>query len=290
MHNPVLGVGAAIPRVLGPRREYGYAGSAFRTHRLSDRRLSIDRGNSRLIVIPRRGLRDAAQAVGQVSATGTPILTGALAAHAASVAAATSSPAMILGMHAAVAIPIIGAAIVGVTIAIIAILKSGCGQTCVITSQWANQAEPLLQDNVKAYFSLPAPRTESQRNAALNNYAVVWAKLQELCSQAGTGDAGVRCIQDRQAGACRWKQRADSPLLQYPGEPQPGECWNWDSGYRAPIANDPVVPDNTVTSAVESVVSSIFGNGSGLPNSGSGFSLSSLLVPALLVGAVVALS
>lgn len=210
----------------------------------------------------RPGLGDAAQIVGATSSIGTPVLTGALAAHAASTAAATGSAATILGMSPALAVPIIGAAIVGITMGIIALLRSGCGQTCIITSQWANQAEPLLAQNIQAYFSLPAPRTRQQQQMALNNFEVVWAKLQELCGQPGTGDAGVRCITDRQAGACKWKQTSDSPLLQYPGEPQPGQCWNWFSGYRDPIANDPVVDDaqaalSSVGSTVSSVVNSL---------------------------------
>lgn len=228
----------------------------------------------------RPGLGDAAQVVGTTSTLGTPVLTGVLAAHAASTAAATGSAATILGMSPALAVPIIGAAIVGVTLGIIAILRSGCGQTCVITSQWANQAEPLLAQNLQEYFALPVPRTRQQQQMALNNFEVVWAKLQELCGQPGTGDAGVRCITDRQAGSCKWKQTSDSSLLQYPGEPQPGQCWNWFSGYRDPIANDPNVVDDAVGSTVSSVVG-------GLPAvTVAGVNLTPILLLALAGGLV----
>jgi hypothetical protein len=163
-----------------------------------------------------------------------------------------------------VAVPIVGAAIAGVTLAITALIQnSGCGVTCVEASQWANQAEPLLNQNITAYFSQPAPRSQSSQAAALANFDAVWAKLQQLCGQPGTGNAGVRCISDRQSGACTWKQSSTSSLLAFPGEPQPGACWNWFSGYRDPIANDPdVVSDaqaasSSATSALSTIAPSL---------------------------------
>ncbi len=217
------------------------------------------------------GLGDAAQVVGQTSSLGVPLLEGAIAAHAASTAAATGSSAVILGMAPALAIPIIGAALAGVTLGVMALLRSGCGQTCVVTSQWANQAEPLLRQNIEAYFNLPAPRTESQRNAALNNYEVIWQRLQQLCGQAGTGDAGVRCISDRQAGACKWRQTGASP---WPGGPALGDCWNWDAAYRVPIAADPVIPDaQAAVSSAAASVSSVVGANPLLALAGAGLLL-----------------
>ena len=143
-------------------------------------------------------------------------------------------------------VPIIGAALVGVTLLAAWLIKnSGCGQTCVVTSQWANKAEDMLKQNIAAYFALPAPRPRSAQTVALANFDAVWETLKEQCGQSQMGDAGKRCISDRQAGACQWKQTTDSPLLAYPGEPQPGSCWNWFSGYRDPIANDPNVTDST---------------------------------------------
>jgi hypothetical protein len=198
--------------------------------------------------LPRAGLGDAAQIVGQASSVGAPVVIGALSAHAAATAAATGSSALILGMAPALAVPIIGAAIAGVTLLAITLLRSGCGQTCVVTSQWANQAEAALQENIRAYFS-NSTRTRSMQNAALANFDVLWAKLSELCGQPGLGQAGVNCIADRQRGACKWHQTADSPLLGYPGQPQPGACWNWFSGYRDPIANDPAVIEDATLAA-----------------------------------------
>ena len=173
--------------------------------------------------------------------------------------AGTAIAGMIPGLLAASAVPIVGAAIAAATLIITQIIKnSGCGQTCIETSQWANQAEKALEQNIAAYFS-NSPRYASQQALALANFDAVWAQLQATCGQPGTGNAGVRCISDRQAGACTWKQSSTSTLLGYPGEPQPGECWNWFSGYRDPIANDPgVQPDSVASSAAsaESVAAS----------------------------------
>jgi hypothetical protein len=170
-------------------------------------------------------------------------------------AALGGTVAGILGVSTAVAIPIVGAAIVGVTILLADLIKnSGCGITCVETSSWANQAEPLLKQNISAYFSIAAPRTQSQQQAALANFDATWSTLVNLCSQSGTGNAGVACISDRQAGACKWNATADSP---WPGGPAAGACWNWFNAYRDPIANDPDVVADSASSVASSAISSI---------------------------------
>lgn len=185
------------------------------------------------------GLGDAAATVQTVSAIGTPILTGALASSAAATAAATGVPAVILGMAPALAVPVIGAAIVGVTIAIVVLLRAaqGCGQTCIVTSQWANEAEDLLKKNLAGYLALPTPRPRSAQNTALSNFNVVWARLQQMCGEPATGDAGRRCIADRQQGACKWQDSS-------------GQCWNWFAGYHDPIASDLNVADDSVAAQV----------------------------------------
>lgn len=169
--------------------------------------------------------------------------------------------------------PLLGAAVMGIQYLV---ANSGCGQTCVVTSQWANQAAAQLQRVLDSYFAIPAPRTDSQKNAAVTAFNAVWDTLQQQCGQPGTGDAGKRCISDRQAGACTWKQKY-APV--YPGEPAIGECWNWFNGYLQPIQQDVTVPD-PVDSAVNSAVSSvesIFSGGS------------SDLMPLLVIGGLLAL-
>jgi hypothetical protein len=162
-------------------------------------------------------------------------------------------------MAAAVGTGPVGWAIAGgilaITAGIKAILNSGCGQTCIVTSQWANQAEKLLQQNVQQYFALNPPRPKSVQQLAMQNFQMVWNTLVQQCSQPGLGTAGKNCIADRADGGCKWK--AGAP--QYPGQPSPGSCWNWWNGYYYPIANDTQTYDDSVAAPLTSAVSSLTG-------------------------------
>ena len=179
----------------------------------------------------------------------------------------------ILGLSSvSLAIPIVGAAIAGISIAIEAILNSGCGQTCVETSQWANQAEGYLEKNISQYFAIQPPRPQSVQQIAMANFQAIWNQLVQLCSQPGLGTAGQRCISDRQDGACKWKATAP----QYPGGPALGACWNWWNGYYYPIANDPnvAVATSALASSSGNILSTVVSGG---------------ISPLLIVGAAAAL-
>lgn len=146
-------------------------------------------------------------------------------------------------------------------------IGAGCGQTCIAASNFANEAAALLDQNIHAYFAIPASRPQSAQTAALANFETVWNALiaPQACGNPQLGSAGQKCISDREAGACTWKQTADTVPAW--GTPPVDACWNWDSGYRAPIADDPnVVPDALastasgspgVTTSSSSIVSSI---------------------------------
>lgn len=152
---------------------------------------------------------------------------------------------------------------------------SGCGQTCVEASNLANQAEPLLLQNLQTYMSAPVHYASLQA-AALNNFALTWQALVQACSNPQLGSAGQSCIADRQQGGCHyqtspggWSQDASGVWsYTYPGAQGSGSaCWNWFVGYHDPIANDPtVVPDpvpggGALTSTLESagLPASVFG-------------------------------
>jgi len=183
------------------------------------------------------------------------------ATSAASIAAGGSG--LILGMAPSLAMPIIGAAIMAATLGIELILNSGCGQTCIIASNWANNAATLLEQNITAYFALPAPRTAEQKAQALANFDNVWNYLQQQCGNPNLGNAGVRCIQDRAAGACTWHQTGQP---EFPGQPATGACLNWFNAYRDPIADDPAVvtaitvnPAGTVGTSTGTTISTPLG-------------------------------
>lgn len=196
-----------------------------------------------------------------------PLATQAVSAGG-SIASGVSLPLLVplLGLGPA---GLIAAGIMGVTIAIEALINSGCGQTCVVTSQWANQAEGLLKQNIAEYFAITPPRPQSVQQQALQNFQTIWNTLVQQCSQPGLGTAGQNCINDRKDGGCKWQAAPPS----YPGEPAAGSCWNWWNGYYYPIKNDlNVVPDaalavssaggvvSSAASTVSSAVSSLTSN------------------------------
>ena len=156
----------------------------------------------------------------------------------------------------------IDAGIAAVSLAINAIMNSGCGQTCIVSTQFANQAENLMKQNIAAYFAIPAPRPYEDQQAALGNFDGFWTWLQApgQCGNPQLGSAGQRCITDREAGACKWTVTTPNP---WPGQPGPGQCFNWFSGYRDPIANDPNVAPPVSASSVASALTS--GTVAGLP-------------------------
>lgn len=198
-----------------------------------------------------RGLGDAVSTSRNIS------IGGSLGASAASavLGSIAASGGTVLGIAASSLIPVVGPIIAGLTMGIQALVaNSGCGPTCVITSQWANQAAAKLQELKDAYFALPAPRTDAQKAVVMANMNTVLQALKQNCSQPGTGDAGVRCISDRQAWACTWKQKY-APT--YPGDPAIGECWNWDNGYFNAIRQDVTVPD--AETSVSDSIASVFG-------------------------------
>ena len=82
-------------------------------------------------------------------------------------------------------------------------------------------------------------------SGAIANFDMLWNWLQQpqQCGNPALGDAGKRCITDRQSGACTWHQAANT--VPPWGTPPAGACWNWFNGYRDPIANDTNVYDDS---------------------------------------------
>lgn len=183
----------------------------------------------------------------------------------------------------------IGAALVG----IIGNMFKGCGQSCIDATKYANQAEPLLVQNVQNYTSAPV-RIASLQRQALANFDAIFTALEQKCQQIG-GQGGTNCIADRVAGACKWKatpwtwtQNQDGSYTYTPaGAAGSGsQCWNWAYGYRDPIAQDPGVTPDPVTGspAVDSALSSIsslFAGGAG------GATVAGLPLPLLLLAGFV---
>lgn len=96
------------------------------------------------------------------------------------------------------------------------------------SSNWANEAEGYLQENLNAWLALtPTQKTKALQNEAINVFHYWWGQMVEKCSTLG--DAGARCINERKRGGVNsW-----------------GKDW-WEL-YLDPIANDTTVEDQTNT-------------------------------------------
>jgi hypothetical protein len=160
-------------------------------------------------------------------------------------------------------------------------LIQGCGATCVQSTNYANAANALLEQNIAAYFARPTPRPMSVQAAFLANFDTIWNHLQQQCATV-SGTAGQKCISDRQAGSCAYTQPASS--VPPWGVPPAGACWNWFAGFRDPIANDPNVYDDSASAAVSNAAAAVSSAVSG-GSSVSGLSVGTLA--ALAAAAVV---
>jgi hypothetical protein len=178
----------------------------------------------------------------------------------------------------------VGAAIAGAAVALGALAQvlikefSGCGQSCIVASNDANKYEPYLQQNLQAYLSSPIHYASLQQ-AALNNFDTIWTALRTACSDPNLGQAGQRCISDRQPGACQWKAspggwaQDSTGNWKYTAAGSSGsgdQCWNWFVGYRDPIANDPTVVPDPVPGSQSSSAATINTAPGGLFNTSTG--------------------
>ena len=153
------------------------------------------------------------------------IMSGVAAATHAGVVAGTSTATGF--MASSMAIPIIGAAVAGVVLALTLLFNRKGPKQRVATTSIVNKVEPLLQENLAGYMA--GPRTVSSRAQALENFKAGWAYVVEYCDTPAMGDPGQACVRDR----------------------QPGGRWDWKSYYHDPIAGDAgVIPDPVEGSTV----------------------------------------
>jgi hypothetical protein len=132
----------------------------------------------------------------------------------------------------AAAVPVIGAAVAGVTLGLQLLFNRKGPQQKVASTKIVDELEPLLQNNVEAYLS--GPRTRSSQAAALQNFDDAWAWLTgaEACGNAALGNPGKACISDRSRGG----------------------KWDWFSRYRDPISEDSEVNEDPVQNALSQIV------------------------------------
>lgn len=186
---------------------------------------------------------------GAISATGAVL--GSTALFTTAAGSAICPPCAPIFMIGALLVPIIAKVI------------EGCGNSCIEASDYANQIEPLLVQNLNTYTNTPAgQRTVTMQQAAINNFNASFSRLVTACQNIG-GQGGTNCIKDRQAGGCKWKAtpwkwNSDGTFTPAGAAGSGSSCWNWVYGYHDPIANDPyVVPDSTINGATTELGTSL---------------------------------
>jgi hypothetical protein len=130
------------------------------------------------------------------------------------------------------AIPVIGAAVAGVTIGLTLLFARKGPKQKVATTKIVDQVEPLLEENLQGYLN--GPRTRAAQEQALQNFLAGWQFVVEHCDIPEMGEPGKRCVSERARGG----------------------KWDWFALYYDPIANDPgVKADPDVTDNVPGLLS-----------------------------------
>jgi hypothetical protein len=185
------------------------------------------------------------------------VVPAALASSATAAAGGVASSASILGMSLGVAVPVIGAAIAGVT-AMIGIWISNNAKYHAqetATTHIVDEAEKFMQQNLDAWNQ--SQKTKSEQEQGIANYNAIWAQVVQACNQQQYGDPGQRCIHDRERGG----------------------KWPWPTYFLDPIANDPNVQPDPVQGAVSGIENALSGGVAGIP-------LPLLLIAGLMLVAV----
>jgi len=142
------------------------------------------------------------------------------AVQGAGAAATVYAGSTLSASAAAIAIPVIGAAVAGVTFWIMRNRMNNIQKEKA--TEIVNAAEAKMKENLQAYLS--GPRTVSSQRQALANFDALWDFIVRGCTAVG-GSAGERCIAERQRGGSA------------PWCPTGTGC-DYFSLYRDPIAND----------------------------------------------------
>lgn len=175
--------------------------------------------------------------------------------------------------------------LVGVGIAIANLFK-GCGQSCIQATSIVTQAQSILAQMLATYVGTPV-RYASMQAQALAIFDQTWQSVLAACGNPQLGAAGQHCITDRQAGACTWKAspgswNSDGSYTSWGPAGSGTSCWNWFSGIRDMIANDPFVQPDPVSTTTTGTTT-----GFSIPATVAGIS-TPLLIGGLIAAALLA--
>ena len=138
----------------------------------------------------------------------------------------------------------------------------------------ANQIGDILSQNLDNWLSIPTnQRYKSIQTAALQVFDTGWQQYVSAVKQIPNWNTKAPdSISDRQQGSCayhvtqpygwingQWVPAGANVQVGSKQQVSGYYCWNWFTGFRDPIANDPyVIPDPSATSNIGSAVSSLF--------------------------------
>ena len=139
------------------------------------------------------GLRGIdAQTGTQIVATGGTIASGTIIAAGTAGTLAAST--------VAIAVPVIGAAVLAVTLVIGNIARKNAQKTAA--TKIVDEVGPQMKANLDAYMN--GPRTRSSQRQALYNFDALWQLILDNCGQPALGSAGERCISAQRGGIAPW--------------------------------------------------------------------------------------
>lgn len=105
-------------------------------------------------------------------------------------------------------------------------IGKGCGPTCTQSTQIANAAQPVLEQNLAAAQQQAAANggclTPSEQAQLVQNFQTIWQQVVTGCGQI-PAPGGTQCVADR----------------------QPGGKFDWTAAYLTPIENMPVCDAGT---------------------------------------------
>lgn len=181
--------------------------------------------------------------------------TGTLITSAVGTAGRIATPAIATAISSAAwAVPVVGAAVAGVTLALSAWFNRRGPQQRIESTRIVDELEPHLAANRDAFLS--GPRTRSSQQVALANFDSAWAWLisEQACGNPALGNPGQACIADRQRSG----------------------RWPWEVYYRDPIRDATGIIDDPVVNTIESLLPGVLGPG-------DAENLQGLLIPAALI-------
>lgn len=168
--------------------------------------------------------------------TATSVISAGSAAASAAAPVLASSAVTAGLLTTAVAVPIVGAVIAGVSLALLAIFNNPRGAEKVAATHIVDAVEPQLKANRDAYVNAPV-RTAAAQAAALQNFDYAWSQMTgpQYLGAASLKDVYRQSVDDRNRGG----------------------KWDWFSYYRDPVAN---TPPNDVAPQSAGLESSITGS------------------------------